>query len=123
MNNILMVQLLFTKLYVLIKKRAHIVFLVLFQLGVFVTPLFIKGTHIHTIEKTHNLLIGNKEFLVKTSEWCPIYKFEFVTSFIQDEIGFSLFQKTDLINIIELSNQIFKITYTSCLLRAPPLSY
>ena len=105
----------------MVKKRAYIVFLVLFQLLVFVTPLFIKGTHIHKYEQANNHSAGNAKSYTKAVQWCPIYKFEFVTSIIQDDIRYVLFQQTNRIINIELANQIFKISFTSCLLRAPPV--
>ncbi|MDO9255085.1 MAG: hypothetical protein Q7U54_06190 [Bacteroidales bacterium] len=106
----------------LVKKRAYIVFLVLFQLLVFVTPLFIKGFHIHKYEQGHSHTAGNTKSYAKAVQWCPIYKFEFVSSIIQDDILYELFKQTNPIINIELANQIFKISFTSCLLRAPPVS-
>jgi hypothetical protein len=106
----------------LVKKRAYIVFLVLFQLLVFVTPLFIKGIHIHRYEQGHSHPAGIEKAYSEAVQWCPIYKFEFVTSIIQDDIRDGLFQQSNQITDIELANQIFKISFTSCLLRAPPVS-
>ena len=106
----------------LVKKRSHIVLLVLFQLTVFVTPLFIKSTHIHTYEHSGKTLTEHGSTIAKTIPGCPIYKFEFVTSNLQDEIRYCLFQQTSTVNNIELNNQIFRLSFTSCLLRAPPVS-
>jgi hypothetical protein len=106
-----------------LKKRTFFVILVFSQLIIFVTPLFIKGTHIHSYENDLKHSTGNSKSIAKAEQWCPIYKYEFVNLISHDEIQSNPFQQTAEILYFGLIHQIFKISFTSCLLRAPPVSY
>lgn len=104
----------------MIKNRTNFVFLVFFQLLIFVIPLFIKGAHVHRYSQNSKLSNSCNKSITKTEHWCPICKYEFVSKIVDNDIQYNLVQQTIDILYFGLIHQIFKISFTSCLLRAPP---
>jgi len=108
------------RLIILKRKQLYIVFLSWLQLIVLIAAFTIKYTHHHADEQLQKNQTNKGITLSKTENPCPICQFEFV-HFISKEIKHTCISQpvSNVINI-ELSNQIFKISFYSFSLRAPP---